>query len=161
MQLRGRAYNRRVPLRWSFAVRVVLSLCLVVNGVGAGGIAHAGHTRIADPGLVSSAGHLAAASAPARATSDVAAHNSGQPCHAAQGARAQDTAPADPAIRADDPLPRCCHLAGCGGTCLQHPAGAIVSLSSRALVVRTTETVSLRTLHAAPELPHLTRPPIA
>ena len=155
-------YNRCVLTRWSIAVRTLLSVCLVLNGLGAGGNAHARHSY-AQEAIRSQAAGLER-SDPGTATTSETASRSPAPCHGAD--KAQTQAAGEPrsqpaAYDSDDSLPGCCHLAGCRGTCLQHPPGAIVSLASEALVPRVTEAAAPRTPHASPEPQRLTRPPIA
>ena len=54
-----RLYNDGVIARGSLAIRVVLSLCLVLNGLGTGGVVHARHALAAE--------RLQAATSPAAA----------------------------------------------------------------------------------------------
>jgi len=149
-------YNDGVVARGSLAVRVVLSLCLVLNGLGTGGAVHARHALAAE--RAQAATSPAAAEAPG---SEVA--STGIPCHGADAGHESERprASGESAVTEPSETPYgCCGLAGCGGSCLQHPTGAITSWTSALVLARSAEAAPPRGLHASPELPHLTRPPI-
>ena len=152
------AYNRPMVSRWLIAVRFVLSVCLVLNGLGTGGAAHAHNVLPAESRQAERAG-------PVGATTTTEAGSSGvseKPCHGVEAPPLADEPPSDPVSSdAEDRLPSCCDLAGCGGACLQHPPGAISSWASTTSLPRVARAAALRSLHSAPELPHLTRPPIS
>jgi len=151
-----RLYNDGVIARGSLAIRVVLSLCLVLNGLGTGGVVHARHALAAE--RAQTATSPTAAAAPG---TEVA--STGAPCHGTD-ARQESDRPrksGESATTGPSETPYgCCGLAGCGGTCLQHPTGAITSCTSALVLARSAEAAPARGLHASPELPHLTRPPI-
>jgi hypothetical protein len=146
---------------WSLVVRVMLSLCLVLNGIGAGGMAHARPAFAAEDGRSKPTELRRVTSS---AANESAAGGAATPCHGAHVTTTSSPSQTKSDSRShamnDDSLPSCCHLAGCGGTCLQHPAGAIPCGTAAMFLVHADEAVPLRAFHAAPELPHLTRPPI-
>jgi len=149
-------YNDGVIARGSLAIRVVLSLCLVLNGLGTGGVAHARHALAAEG--IQAATSPAAADAP-----ETKVASSGIPCHGTDARQESERPRASGKSAATEPSKTpygCCGLAGCGGTCLQHPTGAITSCTSALVLARSAEAAPARGLHASPELPHLTRPPI-
>ena len=149
-------YNDDVISRGSLAVRVVLSLCLVLNGLGTGGVAHARHALAAEG--IQAATSPAAADAP-----ETRVASSGIPCHGTDARQESERPRASGKSAATEPSKTpygCCGLAGCGGSCLQHPTGAITSWTSALVLARSAEAAPPRVLHASTELPHLTRPPI-
>jgi hypothetical protein len=149
-------YNDGVMSRGSLTIRVVLSLCLVLNGLGNAGVVHARHVLAAE--RAQTATFPAAADAPG---TEVA--STGIPCHGADAGHEGERPRAFGESAATEPSETphgCCGLAGCGGSCLQHPTGAITSCTSALVLARSAEAAPPRGLHASAELPHLTRPPI-
>jgi len=140
--------------RSSLAVRIVLSLCLVLNGFEAGSAAHA--QRMSDADVT------AGPAVDQPATADGPAQNAEPPCHGAHVG--QSTAPPaqkhDLKVSTSDLQHGCCDQAGCGGSCLHQPTGPVPFSTSVVIAAPTAAAVAPRALHIAPALPHLTRPPI-
>jgi hypothetical protein len=154
-------YNCAMLSGWSIAVRVALSLCLVLNGLGPGGVAHARHSFTAESQQAATERAQPATDMPVTGS----ASSADAPCHGAHATQTtgepRPTPDSNSISDSDESLPSCCHFAGCSGTCLHHPAGAIASWGPTVFVTRTGGAAVPRTLHVSPELPHLTRPPIS
>lgn len=139
----------------SVALRLLLSLCLVLNGLGT--VMAAGHVPMF---------HEAPTMKPGPTTA--LAGDTVAPCHgqeAAQPARADTpSAPPGPHHGAAEPDPSvsdCCGFGTCQCACL-HLAQAVLPLPAPAALTLV-HALSLRPLplgRAAPALPHLIRPPI-
>jgi len=139
---------------WSLTVRIVLSLCLILNGFGT---SHAGMPHAAGRDSLA-AGQVSAAET-----------GSSAPCHGA-GAHSTNVAaphvdvrgiPETRPVGSDNSLPDCCRHSGCRGSCLQQPPAAIASWFTSVVVTHTFEAPAVSRAHAPPESPPLTRPPIA
>jgi hypothetical protein len=154
--------------RWSILIRCVLSLSLVLNGVGTSAAAHGGLAH-ATPTQHENATTLTASTATEPASGASAADASAgakPPCHG--GGDAPGTAQSQPgsdqtsaSTGHGDSQPKCCHHAGCAGTCLQHsPAAAALWIP---MVVVTPRSVSHTAgiMQLLPVRPPLTRPPDA
>src|SRR5262245_25310747 len=132
---------------WSLAIRVVLSLCLVLNGLGTA------HARVHPSDRSSLHAQAQAAAAVASA-----------PCH---GTHATNVTPkpvaSHPTATLEEtgaPAHDCCHLAGCDGQCLHHAPAAMEFWLSTPIITRAQAGASVSYPHAPPALPPLTRPPI-
>ena len=134
---------------WSALLRVFLSIALVLNGIG-GAIAS---TRM----------HLDQPSTAEQAASQKVA-STAMPCHehqnvpVAQGHAGQTS---DPAPSGKAPAPDCCK-SGAGACAGAHAAQVAFAVLQAAVPVlnRSAAVKPMLLAHAAPELPHLIRPPI-
>lgn len=136
---------------WSFLLRVLLSLSLILNGVATA--AAVTHTH-AGPGNIQPV-----MSTPVKVSQ--AAEEA--PCHQHQLAEpaATNDHPSTPAEPASNSSFDCCKSNTCGCACTQAAQAPLPGLNLVAPVIDHSRSVRRLTLaHAAPALPHLIRPPI-
>ena len=136
-------------------LRVLLSLCLILNGSGyAMASAHM------------SMGHQESGGAMGQLAADPA-DSAQPPCHQLHDAapQAAEQAPGSPpdtaAVDSDSPSPDCCKSGACRCACVQHvPATIPVHALGEAAMEHAAIVLPLTLGHAAPALPDLIRPPI-
>ena len=134
---------------WSNLLRVVLSIALVLNGIGGAVAATRMHAD-----QISAAEH----------TSSPKPANTAMPCHQHQLSQAADghtSAQSAPAAPEKSQLPDCCESGICACACAH--ATQVVLLAPPGTVPILNRNLTVKPLplaHAAPALPHLIRPPI-
>ena len=134
---------------WPALLRVLVSIALILNGVG-GAVAA---TRM----------HVAPVATVEQMASPKVA-STGMPCHehqVAQTAADAQHVPSGPLPSGKAPVPDCCKSGACTCACAHVAAVALPSLQRAAPVPN--RNLAIRRLpmsHAAPALPHLIRPPI-
>ena len=149
-------------------IRCVLSMSLVLNGLGTGAAAHAGALHAAAAPQHAGGKHAATVTtetATGAVPADAAASTE-RPCHGGHAARAaDDSQPAKDhgSVLTDDSdsRPECCRDAGCAGACLQHSPAATVLGIPFAVVTPASVDPASGVPHSLPEWPPLTRPPDA
>lgn len=136
----------------SLLLRLLLSLCLVLDGTAAAAIAHLpmGHDA-------------AAASMPAPPTASTAAVMADMPCHG-HDAASSTTPTSATSLTAPDPAgssPDCCESGACRCACMHVAQVVVPSLAWAAATPGHARSVRpLLPGHTAPPLPHPIRPPI-
>ena len=143
-------YSCSVPSA-RLALRLLLSLVLVLNGIGTSvaatrmALEHAAHSNAPSQ-------HNAHRSQPAAASG---CHHSEQPTTSSKsGLTFSDTSPAK------SPVPDCCK-SKCEGACLQGSVAAIMTAPIPVFLVERVPNVLINSqAHLAPVLPDLNRPPI-
>ncbi|WP_161786123.1 MULTISPECIES: CopL family metal-binding regulatory protein [Lysobacter] len=137
----------------AIALRLLLSLVLILNGIGTAN---------------ASIRMLGAMAMPAASSSvTAAAKNGAAPClehHAVppgkSGAASDASGPAPDGCA--DPAPDCCESSACGCACMQSCAFAVPAVAQPMVVIARDPSIRAMSLgHPAPTLPHLIRPPIA
>jgi hypothetical protein len=135
---------------WPTLLRVVLSIALILNGIG-GAVA----------GTRMQAGQLAASTG---APSAEAGKGADMPCHAHQRPESgghQASKEGSPALPGKAPVPDCCKSGMCTCACVHVAQIALSALQVTAPVLEHDLAVRRLSLtYATPSLPHLIRPPI-
>lgn len=136
---------------FSTLLRLLLSVVLVLNGIGAAGA----EVRM----------QLHAAPAGGETTAPAIAKTAGPPCH--QGMAVPTAAQAEKAalelarVKSKVPAPDCCKFGTCTCALMYPPAGVMASTFLLAPTYAVVEISSTQPAgHRPPTLPHLIRPPI-
>ncbi|WP_169795614.1 CopL family metal-binding regulatory protein [Lysobacter antibioticus] len=134
------------------ALRLLLSVVLILNGIG---------TANASIRMLG-----AMAMPPASSSVTAIAEQGASPClehHAAHAGKAAgvDDASGPPPDGCADPEPDCCESSACGCACTQSCAFAVPAVAQPTVVIARDPSIRAMSLgHPAPALPHLIRPPI-